>query len=89
MRVARARIAALSADFGLAVHADARVGRLSVGERQRVEILKALYRDARILILDEPTAVLTPQETAALFETLRKAVALGLSVVFISHKLVR
>jgi len=87
MRVARARIAALSADFGLAVHADAKVGRLSVGERQRVEILKALYRDARILILDEPTAVLTPQETAALFETLRKAVALGLSVIFISHKL--
>jgi ABC-type uncharacterized transport system ATPase subunit len=59
----------LSRDFGLAVHPDAKVGRLSVGERQRVEILKALYRDARILILDEPTAVLTPQESEALFAT--------------------
>ena len=84
---ARARIAALSRDFGLAVHPDARVGSLSVGERQRVEILKALYRDARILILDEPTAVLTPQESQALFDTLKKAVARGLSVIFISHKL--
>lgn len=84
---ARARIKRLSADFGLAVHPDAQVGSLSVGERQRVEILKALYRDARVLILDEPTAVLTPQETDALFETLRKAVGMGLSVVFISHKL--
>ena len=84
---AKARIAQLSRDFGLAVHPDATVGALTVGERQRVEILKALYRDARILILDEPTAVLTPQETDALFDTLRKAVALGLSIVFISHKL--
>ncbi|MCB2115159.1 MAG: ABC transporter ATP-binding protein [Rhodobacteraceae bacterium] len=84
---ARAKVAKLSRDFGLAVDPDARVGNLSVGERQRVEILKALYRDARILILDEPTAVLTPQESAALFGTLRKAVAQGLSVIFISHKL--
>ncbi|MCK0101201.1 ABC transporter ATP-binding protein [Pseudohalocynthiibacter sp. F2068] len=84
---ARARIIKLSGDFGLTVHPDARVGALSVGERQRVEILKALYRDARILILDEPTAVLTPQETDDLFATMRKAVDLGLSVVFISHKL--
>ena len=84
---ARARIAQLAADFRLSVDPDARVGALTVGERQRVEILKALYRDARILILDEPTAVLTPQETDDLFETLRKAVALGLSIVFISHKL--
>jgi simple sugar transport system ATP-binding protein len=84
---ARARVEALSRDFGLAVHPDAKVGRLSVGERQRVEILKALYRDARILILDEPTAVLTPQEAEALFATLRRATALGLSVIFISHKL--
>ena len=87
IRAARVRILALSRDFGLSVHPDAKIGSLSVGERQRVEILKALYRDARILILDEPTAVLTPQETADLFETLRKAVTLGLSVIFISHKL--
>jgi simple sugar transport system ATP-binding protein len=84
---ARVRIAALSSEFGLAVDPDARVGSLSVGERQRIEILKALYREARILILDEPTAVLTPQETDALFDTLRKAIALGLSIIFISHKL--
>ena len=84
---AREKVERLSRDFGLAVHPDAKVGRLSVGERQRVEILKALYRDARILILDEPTAVLTPQESDALFATLRKATALGLSVIFISHKL--
>lgn len=87
MAAARARILKLSADFGLAVHPDAKVGKLSVGERQRVEILKALYRDARILILDEPTAVLTPQEADALFATLRKATAMGLSILFISHKL--
>ena len=74
---ARQKVDRLSRDFGLAVHPDAKVGRLSVGERQRVEILKALYRDARILILDEPTAVLTPQESEALFATLRKATALG------------
>ena len=84
---ARARIAALSRDFGLGVRPDARVSTLTVGERQRVEILKALYRDARILILDEPTAVLTPQEGEALFATIRRAVAKGLSVIFISHKL--
>ena len=84
---ARAKVERLSRDFGLAVHPQAKVGRLSVGERQRVEILKALYRDARILILDEPTAVLTPQESEALFATLRKATALGLSIIFISHKL--
>lgn len=86
-RAAREKVVRLSQDFGLAVHPDAVVSRLSVGERQRVEILKALYRDARILILDEPTAVLTPQETDALFATLRKAVAGGLSIIFISHKL--
>ena len=84
---ARKRILALVQDYGLFVDPDAQVGTLSVGERQRVEILKALYRDARILILDEPTAVLTPQEADDLFATMRKAVALGLSVIFISHKL--
>lgn len=83
----RARVVKLSQDFGLAIDPDAKVNRLSVGERQRVEILKALYRDARILILDEPTAVLTPQEADALFATLRRATAMGLSVIFISHKL--
>jgi general nucleoside transport system ATP-binding protein len=84
---ARLRIVKLAQDYGLAIHPDALVSSLSVGERQRVEILKALYRDARILILDEPTAVLTPQESAALFETLKKFVAKGLSIIFISHKL--
>ncbi|PWW02084.1 nucleoside ABC transporter ATP-binding protein [Hoeflea marina] len=84
---ARARITALAADYGLTVDPDRLVSDLSVGERQRVEILKALYRDARILILDEPTAVLTPMETAALFATLKKLVGAGLSVIFISHKL--
>ncbi|WP_113910784.1 ABC transporter ATP-binding protein [Roseovarius dicentrarchi] len=84
---ARARIVQLANDFKLSVDPDARISALTVGERQRVEILKALYRDARILILDEPTAVLTPQETNDLFETLRKAIALGLSIIFISHKL--
>lgn len=84
---ARARLAELSESFGLAVNPDARVGDLSVGERQRVEILKALYRQARILILDEPTAVLTPQESKSLFATLAKLAAKGLSIIFISHKL--
>ena len=60
---------------------------LSVGERQRVEILKALYRGARVLILDEPTAVLTPQESETLFATLRQMVDAGLAIIFISHKL--
>lgn len=86
-RSARARIARLSADFGLQVDPDAVIADLSVGERQRVEILKALYRDVRVLILDEPTAVLTPDETEALFRTLRMLVAKGLSIIFISHKL--
>lgn len=84
---ARRRIAKLSRDFGLAVDPDRKVASLSVGERQRAEILKALYRDARILILDEPTAVLTPLETEALFGTLKMLVSEGLSVIFISHKL--
>ena len=64
-----------------------KVGSLSVGWQQRVEILKALYRDARILVLDEPTAVLTPQETEEIFEVLRRLAAEGHSIVFISHKL--
>ncbi|MBM3524546.1 MAG: ABC transporter ATP-binding protein [Alphaproteobacteria bacterium] len=84
---ARARLRTLSEETGLAVDPDIAVGRLSVGERQRVEILKALYRHARILILDEPTAVLTPQEAEGLFATLRRLVARGFSIIFISHKL--
>ncbi len=83
----RAKILSLSEEFHLAVSPDTRVGSLSVGERQRVEILKALYRDVKVLILDEPTAVLTPQETNDLFVTLRLATTLGLSIIFISHKL--
>ncbi|MFO1193124.1 MAG: ABC transporter ATP-binding protein [Rhodoferax sp.] len=86
-RAARARLDAVARQFGLAVDPLARVGTLSVGERQRVEILKALYRGARILILDEPTAVLTPQESEALFAVLGQMVAQGLSIIFISHKL--
>jgi simple sugar transport system ATP-binding protein len=69
------------------VDPQARIAELSVGERQRVEILKALFRGARILILDEPTAVLTPAEAESLFATLRQLVEQGLSVIFISHKL--
>lgn len=84
---ARRRLVELGQRFGLGVDPDARVGTLSVGEKQRVEILKALYRGARVLILDEPTAVLTPQEVDGLFATLRGFVAEGLSVIFISHKL--
>ena len=81
------RVAALATQFGLAVDPRARIWQLSVGEQQRVEILKALYREARVLILDEPTAVLTPQEAEALFVTLRSMAAEGRTVIFISHKL--
>jgi simple sugar transport system ATP-binding protein len=84
---ARAKLLDAARRFGLAVDPDVRVAELSVGERQRVEILKALVRGARLLILDEPTAVLTPQESAALFATLKTLVAAGLAVIFISHKL--
>src|SRR6185436_2889468 len=73
--------------FGIKVDPQARVADLSLGQQQRVEILKALYRECRVLILDEPTAVLVPQEVDALFETLRRLVASGMAVVFISHKL--
>jgi simple sugar transport system ATP-binding protein len=86
-REARARLLDAAARFGLQVNPEARVGALSVGERQRVEILKALMRGARALILDEPTAVLTPQESRALFATLKKMVAQGMAILFISHKL--
>jgi simple sugar transport system ATP-binding protein len=84
---ARRRVEALMADSGLAVDLDLQVSRLTVGERQRIEILKALYRDARILVLDEPTAVLTPAESDGLFAVVRSLAANGLAVIFISHKL--
>lgn len=81
-------VAAAAEKYGIQVNPSALVKDLSVGERQRVEILKALYRNARILIMDEPTAVLVPQEVDILFESLLRLVQSGLSVIFISHKLV-
>jgi len=86
-QAARSKIANIIAESGLEVDLDRRVDSLTVGEKQRVEILKALYRDARVLILDEPTAVLTPQEAEGLFVVLRRLAANGLGVIFISHKL--
>jgi len=86
-RAIEERVAELSRRYGLGVDPRAKIWQLSVGEQQRVEILKALLQDARILILDEPTAVLTPQEAAALFETIRTLAADGRTVIFISHKL--
>ena len=81
------RVAELGARYRIAVDPRARMWQLSLGEQQRVEILKALYREARILILDEPTAVLTPQEAESLFETLRVMADEGRTIIFISHKL--
>ncbi len=83
----RAKVEGIMARSGLTAPLDELVGKLSVGERQRVEILKALFRDARILVLDEPTAVLTPQEADTLFENIGMMTKDGLSVIFISHKL--
>ena len=80
-------VAITSAKFGIKVDPRAYVWQLSAGERQRVEILKALYRGARTLILDEPTAVLTPQECDPLFDSLRRMAERGASIIFISHKL--
>jgi general nucleoside transport system ATP-binding protein len=84
---AAARVRELSQRFGLAVDPHAKVQNITVGQQQRVEILKALYRGADVLILDEPTAVLTPQEAEELFEIVRSLTAQGTSVIFISHKL--
>jgi simple sugar transport system ATP-binding protein len=84
---ARKRVTELSRTFNFAIDPAARVEDITVGQEQRVEILKALYRGADILILDEPTAVLTPQEARELFEILRTLVREGMSVIFISHKL--
>jgi general nucleoside transport system ATP-binding protein len=81
------KIAELGDKFGLKVDPRAKIWQLSVGEQQRVELLKMLYRGANVLIMDEPTAVLAPQEIEILFETLRSMIAQGKSVIFISHKL--
>jgi ABC-type uncharacterized transport system ATPase subunit len=87
LAAARKRVLELSQRFGLAVNPDAPVEQITVGQQQRVEILKALYRGAEILILDEPTAVLTPQEAKELFEIIRSLTQQGKSIIFISHKL--
>lgn len=84
---ARKRLLDFSERYGLHVDPDAKIWQLSIGDRQRVEILKALYREVEVLILDEPTSVLTPQETKELFTTIRKLVDRGLSVIFITHNL--
>ncbi len=81
------RVRELAEEYGLAVDPGALVWQLAVGQQQRVEILKALYRDAALLILDEPTAVLTPQEVDDLFVTLRRLAETGHALIFISHKL--
>src|SRR5690625_7865414 len=83
----RSLVLSLSEKFGFDVDPDARVEDLPVGVQQRVEIIKALSREAEVLILDEPTAVLTPQETDELIEIMRQLRARGTSIVFITHKL--
>jgi general nucleoside transport system ATP-binding protein len=85
--VARRRVEDIARQFNFAINPDARIENISVGQQQRVGILKALYRRADILILDEPTAVLTPQEAQELFTILRTLVREGMSIIFISHKL--
>jgi general nucleoside transport system ATP-binding protein len=84
---ARRRVLDISKRFGFAIDPGAKIQNITVGQQQRVEILKALYRNAKILILDEPTAVLTPQEATELFSILKGLVAEGMSIIFISHKL--
>ncbi|MDQ0424198.1 MULTISPECIES: ABC transporter ATP-binding protein [Cellulomonas] len=87
MRTARRRVREISERFGFDLDPDALVGDLPVGVQQRVEIVKALARDARVLVLDEPTAVLTPQETDELMATMRRLADAGTALVFITHKL--
>ncbi|MDT8267696.1 ATP-binding cassette domain-containing protein, partial [Roseomonas sp. DSM 102946] len=84
---ARAELGRLATEYGLSVDPDALVGDLPVGAQQRVEILKALYRGAEVLILDEPTGVLTPQEADDLFRVLRALRSQGKTVLLITHKL--
>lgn len=84
---ARQRVCVLAEKYGLTVDPDAQVGSLSVGEQQRVEILKALYRDVELLILDEPTGVLTPQETTQFFEVLRALQKEGYGIIIITHRM--
>jgi ABC-type uncharacterized transport system ATPase subunit len=86
-RKARARVREISEQYGLKIDPDAHIANLSVGQQQRVEILKTLYRGARILILDEPTAVLTPQEVAEMFAILRGLRDQGKTIIIITHKL--
>src|SRR5262249_35334600 len=86
-RKARARVIELSEQYGLKIDPDARIADLSVGQQQRVEILKTLYRGARILILDEPTAVLTPQEVGEMFAILRGLREQGKTIIILTHKL--
>ena len=87
MGEAERRVREISDRYGLAVDPSARIQDITVGQQQRVEILKALYREADILVLDEPTAVLTPQEAKELFEVVRSLTERGKSVIFITHKL--
>ncbi len=84
---ANRRIRELAEQFGFDIDPEAKVETLAVGQQQRVEILKALYREARVLVMDEPTAVLTPQETKEVFSVLRRLAEEGRSIIFISHKL--
>lgn len=88
MKLAKKRVIEISERYGLKIDPDAKIWQLSVGERQRVEIIKMLYRGAQVLIMDEPTAVLTPQESEELMKTLREMAKGGLAVIpFITHKL--
>jgi simple sugar transport system ATP-binding protein len=87
LNVPEQRIADLAEEYGFDIDVGASIWQLNVGQQQRVEILKALYRDVDLLILDEPTAVLTPNEAERLFDTLERLAGQGLSIVFITHKL--
>ncbi|MFW5988348.1 MAG: ABC transporter ATP-binding protein [bacterium] len=86
-KIARKKVKELAESYNFKINPEAKIEDLSVGEQQRVEILKALYRDAEILILDEPTAVLTPQEVEEFFEVLNKLKKVGKTIIFITHKL--